>query len=432
MSEPSLKKQLKTLKQDKGIHSRKIGEAKKSGQDATTHIQKVQEISQAIAQIDALLKQEKKQLVDNLSNEPEILPSSPQFNIQTQTQTQTYSQNLSCNIHNDKSSWDHYVNEHPNATIYHSWAIKEVIEKSFSHNTFYISVMNEQQQIQGVLPLVELKSKLFGHSLVSVPFFNYGGLLASSVEARSKLLEAAINLAKDHNAEHIEFRDCQKFTDLPAKEAKVSMLLNLPKSSDILWQNLGTKLRAQIKKAERNHLISKIGKHELLDDFYKVFSQNMRDLGTPVYSKALFSNMLSSNKAAHIALIYYNDKPVSCGFILGWNNTMEIPWASTLRSANKLDANMKLYWEILKFTIDQGYELFDFGRSSKDANTYKFKKQWGAQPHPLYWHYWLPDNQPLPEINPNNPKFKLMIAVWKKLPVWIANILGPSIVKQLP
>lgn len=431
MSQASLKKQLKTLKQDKGIQSRKIGDAKKSGQDATLHIQKVRDISQAINKIEALLKQEKKQhQLDNLPSNQETLASAPQFTHQGKAATTSHI--LNTNIHDNKSSWDEYVSEHANATIYHSWTIKEVIENSFAHNTFYLSAVNDQNEIQGVLPLVELKSKLFGHSLVSVPFFNYGGMLASSVEARSKLLQAAVNIAKKLNVEHIEFRDCQKFSDLPAKQAKVSMLLNLPTTHDILWQNLGTKLRAQIKKAERNNLVVKIGKHELLNDFYKVFSQNMRDLGTPVYSKALFSNMLSSNKTAHIALIYHNNKPVSCGFILGWKNTMEIPWASTLRSANKLDANMKLYWEILKFTTEQGYELFDFGRSSKDANTYKFKKQWGAKPHPLYWHYWLPNNEPLPEINPNNPKFKLMIAVWQKLPVWLANIIGPPVVKNLP
>jgi len=158
----------------------------------------------------------------------------------------------------------------------------------------------------------------------------------------------------------------------------------------------------------------------------------MRDLGTPVYSKKLFSNMLSHNDSAHIVIIYHQNKPVSCGFVLGWKNTLEIPWASTLRKANKLDANMKLYWEILKFAVSQDYDIFDFGRSSKDANTYKFKKQWGAKPHPLFWHYWLPNEQVLPEINPNNPKFKIMIAIWKKLPVWLANIIGPPIVKNLP
>lgn len=430
MQTPSLKKQLKALKTEKGIQSRKIGEAKKAGEDASEFIKQVQNISQSIQKIEADLKAEKKASSQETPTEEVAKVFAPQFS--TQDLVNADKVKLTTQIHSDQKSWDDYVNQHKNASIYHSWAIKEVIEQSFAHNTFYLSVSDEQQIIQGVLPIIELKSKLFGHSLVSVPFFNYGGILYSSLQARTKLLEASATIAKEINAEHIEFRDCRKHSDLPVKEAKVSMLLNLPKTGDILWQNLGTKLRAQIKKSERNNLESKIGKNELLNDFYKVFARNMRDLGTPVYSKALFENMLALNKNAHIAIVYHNKKPVSAGFILGWKNTMEIPWASTIQSANKLDANMKLYWEILKFTTIQGYEIFDFGRSSKDANTYKFKKQWGAKPHPLYWHYWLPNNQELPEINPNNPKFKLMIAIWKKLPIWLANIIGPPVVKNLP
>jgi len=429
MTDKDLKEQLARLKKEKGIYSRQVGQAKKEHDDPAPFILKVQDIVKQIKAIEAQLKEyEFTKLQSSTVSSPVILP--PQFS--PHQQDTPYDLNLTVKKHEDSSSWDHYVKNHPNATIYHSWATKLVIESSFGHNTYYLSVKDEKQQILGVLPLIELNSKIFGHFLVSVPFYNYGGILYSSQDARQKLLAAAIQQAKVINAEHIELRDSKKFDDLPFKEAKVSMLLNLPQTKDKLWANIGTKLRAQIKKSERNDLQTKIGKHSLLNDFYRVFSRNMRDLGTPVYSKSLFSNMLSHHETAHIVIIYHHGKPVSCGFILGWKNTMEIPWASTIRNANRLDANMKLYWEILKFTIEQGYEIFDFGRSSKEANTYRFKKQWGAKPYPLYWHYWLPNNQPLPEINPNNPKFKIMISVWKKLPLWIANIIGPKIVKSLP
>jgi FemAB-related protein (PEP-CTERM system-associated) len=158
----------------------------------------------------------------------------------------------------------------------------------------------------------------------------------------------------------------------------------------------------------------------------------MRDLGTPVYSKQLFVNMLKQHESANITIVYSDKQPIAVGFTLGWRNTLEIPWASTLRSANPINANMLLYWEILQFAIKQQYQVFDFGRSSKDASTYKFKKQWGAQPHQLYWHYQLLGSAELPKLNPNNPKFKLLIAVWQKLPVWLANLMGPQVVKYLP
>lgn len=429
MSTQSLKKQIKLLKQEKGILSRKIGEAKKSGEDTAPIIQAVQQLSEKIKALETQFKDHQKTKKTEAKDTRHHAIASQFLPIQLE---QKPAQPLNVSLHHDGDSWDQFVQQHPNATIYHSWTIKIVIEHSFHHNTYYLSAMDEDQTIQGVLPLIELKSPLFGHSLVAVPFFNYGGLLANSDAARKQLLEAAAHQAKSLGVEHIEYRDCRKFDDMPVKEAKVTMLLNLPDTSEQLWKDLGTKLRAQIKKAERNQLQSKIGRKELLNDFYRVFARNMRDLGTPVYAKNFFANMLEYNPSARIVVIYHAGNPVSTGFILGWRNTMEIPWASTIRPANKLDANMKLYWEILKFSVSQGYQNFDFGRSSIDANTYKFKKQWGAKPHPLYWHYWLPNHQPLPEINPDNPKYKLMIWGWKKLPVWLANIIGPPIVKNLP
>lgn len=434
MNNSLLKKQIKQLKQEKGVFSRKIGESKKSGTDPTEYIDKVKALSQAIKETEDQLKALKAQeATQQTSKEESELELPAQFSERSMTkQSDRVDNDLRIQLHTDPELWDQYVKQHNNATIYHSWAIKQVIEQTFGHSSFYISVINSKNNIQGVMPLVQLNSKLFGNSLISVPFFNYGGMLYSTTAARAKLLQAAKEQTKATQAEHVEFRDCRKFVDLPSKEAKVTMLLNLPDNSDVLWKQIGTKLRAQIKKAERNQLTCKIGKQELLNDFYHVFARNMRDLGTPVYSRQFFSNMLIHNESASIAIIYHQNKPVSCGFILGWRNTMEIPWASTIKSANKLDANMKLYWEILKYTTNKGYKIFDFGRSSKDANTFKFKKQWGAQPYQLYWHYYLPNTGNLPEINPNNPKFKLMIWGWKKLPIWLANILGPAIVKNLP
>lgn len=432
MSQTTIKKQIKILKKDKGIFSREIGAAKKSSLDPSKLIDEVKKISLQIHLLEASLIEQK--LAEN-AKKPTTYQATkqviaPQFS--KQKLSVDSSQNLITQFHTDPVSWDNYVKQHNNSTIYHSWAIKQVIEKSFNHKTHYLSIINENAEIQGVLPIIELNSKLFGHSLVSIPFFNYGGMLYSNKTARKLLLSGAIKHSKAIGAEHIEFRDCFKQDDLASKENKVTMMLYFPNTQEELWSQLGTKLRAQIKKAEMNNLQVKIGRQELINDFYSVFAQNMRDLGTPVYSKQFFQHMLNQNGSANIVVIYYQQKAVSTGFVIGWKNTMEIPWASTIRSANKFGSNMKLYWEILKFALSQGYEIFDFGRSSKNTNTFRFKKQWGSTPHPLYWHYWLPNNYPLPEINPSNPKFKLFIWGWKKLPLFISNWLGPKIVKFLP
>ena len=159
----------------------------------------------------------------------------------------------------------------------------------------------------------------------------------------------------------------------------------------------------------------------------------MRDLGTPVYSKNLFKNILNNfPESARIIIIQLNNKPVSAAFLIGYKDKLEIPWASTIKEVNHLSINMLLYWEVLSFAISKKYNFFDFGRSSINAGTYKFKKQWGAQGKESYWHYWLDENTEMPSLNPNNPKYKLVISIWKKLPVSLTRIIGPSIVKNLP
>jgi len=426
-----LKNQLKSLIRDKGVASKAVGFAKKQNEPTAQLIARVKRISMAINRIEKAIKSQKPQT--NKTETPSmagLLP--PQFSQMLKNSQQNNKGATEIISKVPASQWEQYVNQHPNATVYHSLAIRSVIEETFHNTCHYLAAINKEGIIQGVLPLVEMKSKLFGHFIISLPYFNYGGILASNAEAYSKLMRHAISLVKINGADYVEFRHCLKNNDMLTRSEKVAMLLELPKNPEALWSNLGTKLRAQIKKAKRNNPSFSVGGIELLDDFYKVFAQNMRDLGTPVYSKSLFISMLENNKKAYISVVYIDEKPVSCGFLLGWRNTLEIPWASTIRKANKTDANMYLYWNILKFAIEKEFSIFDFGRSNKDASTYRFKKQWGAKPMELHWQYWLPDGMALPQINPNNLKYKVTIALWKRLPVKIANIIGPPLVAYIP
>jgi FemAB-related protein (PEP-CTERM system-associated) len=175
------------------------------------------------------------------------------------------------------------------------------------------------------------------------------------------------------------------------------------------------------------------GKLDLLDDFYEVFAINMRDLGTPVYPKRFFEAILESfSETTSICAVYAGARPVAAGFLIGFNGMLEIPWASSLRDFNRYSPNMILYWTVLKFACDHGYRVFDFGRSTPDEGTYRFKAQWGAVPTPLYWHYWMRQGDQLPELNPDNPKYAMAIWLWKRLPVSLTKWIGPSIVKNLP
>ncbi len=430
MDSTRLKQQLKALKTEKGIASRAVGEARKAGKPIEAAVERVKAVSRQIRELEARLA-ELEQAAESSSASQADSPSPLPAQFMLQELEAGNPADLQVMRIGD-AEWDAWVDAHPRATVYHSTAIRDVIADSFGHAAHYLAARDDSGRVHGVLPLIEMQSRLFGHFLVSVPFFNYGGLLADSRAARDRLLEAAADLACKLGVEHIEYRHCFDELDLPSRSEKVAMLRPLPDSAEQLWSDIGSKVRAQVNKARKHALSTRIGREELVADFYRVFARNMRDLGTPVYGIELFRNMLRHCPSSYLAMVYRDGQPVSGGFLLGWRNTLEIPWASTLRSANRFDANMLLYWTVLESAIERGYRVFDFGRSSRDSNTLRFKKQWGAEPHPLYWHYWLPQGQSLPALNPNNPKFRLMVAAWKRLPVPLAKWIGPGIVKNIP
>jgi FemAB-related protein (PEP-CTERM system-associated) len=211
------------------------------------------------------------------------------------------------------------------------------------------------------------------------------------------------------------------------------MTLDLPSSSEALWKSFDSKLRAQIRRPQKAGATYRLGGAELFSDFYAVFARNMRDLGTPVYPRAFFREILGEfAREARICIVDLAGRPVAAGLVLTHRSTMEIPWASSLREANRESVNMLLYFAVLEAAVKAGCKQFDFGRSTKDAGTYRFKAQWGAQPQQLNWHYWLAHGQTPPQISPSNPKYRLAIALWRRLPLPIANFLGPHIVKNLP
>ena len=335
----------------------------------------------------------------------------------------------------DREQWDNYVMSSNEATCYHLIGWKDVIEDSFRHKTYYLLAEDKDNKVRGILPIVQLRSNIFGNFMVSLPYFNYGGICADNEKIHNCLLKEAIYIGEKVKAEHIELRHTHHISNgLPVKTAKVSMRIELPEGSEKLWNSFPSKLRSQIRRPLKEEMYSRLRGEEELDSFYNIFSINMRDLGTPVYSKMFFRNILKKfPKTTWICTVYtkYGD-PVASGFLVGFKGVLEIPWASSLRCYNHLSPNMLLYWNSLKFACDNGYKVFDFGRCTIGEGTYKFKEQWGAKPFQLYWHYWLRNGGPLPELNPKNPKYQMAIKIWQKLPVSLTKIIGPRIVKNLP
>jgi serine/alanine adding enzyme len=309
----------------------------------------------------------------------------------------------------------------------------ELIENQFGHKTIVLLALNEQNEILGGLPLTLFSSKLFGRFAVSIPYINYGGPISDYRNINQALIGHSKQLLEKFNLSHIEIRSIQANLYPLYTSKKASMILRLPESNEILEKELGAKLRSQYKKAEDYSPQVKIGKAELLDDFYTVFARNMRDLGTPVYPKSFFQAILNNAKIqSTLIIVTLDSKPVSAAFLIANGDLLEIPWASTIAEANKKNMNMWMYRNILSFAIEQKFRFFDFGRSTIDAGTYKFKKQWGAEPRQHYWYYVMPEGQALPEINPNNPKYKIFIVLWKLMPIWATRLLGPMLIKNIP
>ncbi len=362
--------------------------------------------------------------------------------------------------------WDTYVRSHAQATLYHLAGWKHIIQKTYDHKAYYLiaydnndhntaSTQNWQdnkrqndQTITGILPLVHLKHFLFGNSLISVPFFDLGGILADNEQTERALLCHAVRLGEKLKTDHIELRHIEPLASLKSdilspsgknwpvrtRSHKVRMLLSLPESGDALMKSFKSKLRSQIRRPLKDGLYSKIGGFELLDDFYQVFAVNMRDLGSPVHSRKLMHNILETfPKQAKIVIVYKDKQPLACSFIIGFKDTLENPWASALRKYSRMSPNMLLYWSMLEYACDNGYAYFDFGRSSPDEGTYKFKAQWGAKPAPLHWQYFLRknDGDTCQAENPEKEKFNKVIQYWKKLPVSVTKIIGPLIRKHI-
>lgn len=439
----SLKMQHQKIQLQTNVISRQIGDAKRNNQSANNLIQSMQEYSLQRKQLETMLDDVEKQILDFFAADND---KSGHAGAQPNTEIAALSANrqyavsfdnideVTVSLLNDEhAALNAYVSEHPAATIHHRTEWRDLFDKTYGLESFYFFAHDNNNKIVGILPLTRLKSRLFGDMLVSMPYFQRGGAVADHPLIEQKLMQAANDQAVRLGVEHIEYRDDILRENLPTQSHKVNMVLSLPDSEETLWQRFTPKLRAQIKRAQRTTPQVLIGGKEHLDDFYKVYIRNMRDLGSPAHSKSLVENILDSfPDNSWIIVLRLNNEPVSAGLLLGHGVTMEIPLASTLRKVNLLSINMLLYWEVLKLALRQGYTAFDFGRSSKGAGTYRFKQQWGAQPKQLYWHYWLSSAGKLPSLNPLNPKYALIVNIWKQLPIILTKWLGPLIVKNIP
>jgi FemAB-related protein (PEP-CTERM system-associated) len=316
----------------------------------------------------------------------------------------------------------------------HDPAWLRVLARGLHHDVYALEAA-EGGHTCGLLPLAFVRSLLFGRFLVSLPYLNSNGALADGDAARRRLVDRAVALADELKVRHLELRH-ERPVEHPAltgrMDAKVHMRLSLPDFPGPLWEGLSAKVRNQVRKGEKSGLTVAWGGEELLADFYAVFSRNMRDLGTPVYGRKLFQSILAEFPGdTELCVVRAGREPAAAAILLHGKGVTEVPSASSLRRFNPTCANMLLYWNLLDRAVRRGQGVFDFGRSTLDGPTYRFKKQWGARPAPAVWQYYQREGGAA-DVRPENPRFQRLIRIWQRLPLPLTRWIGPAIVRGIP
>lgn len=349
---------------------------------------------------------------------------------------------IDINVANDEDvdAWNNHVEATGLDDHFLDFAWRRIIKTSLHHRPLYL-IAKREGDITGLLPLFDVRSRLFGRSLISVPFLNGGGIVASDAMTTKALLSKVDDIIEHGGYRYSELRQREVLQhgadNLTCRQHKVSMRLALGDDPDALFQGFKAKLRSQIRRPRKAGAKAQIinGSNAVardVDAFYKVFAENMRDLGTPVFPRSLFEATIEGFKEkAWLCLVWVDDHPAAAGLMIGAGTSVEMIWASSLRCFNRISVNMLLYWESMRAAVAGGYRYFDFGRCTPDSPTYRFKAQWGAEPLPLYWYY-VKGTGDIPDVSPDNPKFRAAVRTWQFLPVAIANRLGPLVARSLP
>ncbi len=332
-----------------------------------------------------------------------------------------------------RRAWDEFALRSSRSNIGHLYAWKKIIREGLGHDTVFLMAI-DGDRVRAILPLAFIKTWWGTRFCVSLPWIDYSGICSDDESAAKEIAEHAEELARRRNAEFVEFRSVEPLlVGAPLRNDKVTFRLELDKDPEVIWKKFDAKLRNQIRKSEKSGLDIKIFGAEKLDDFYRIFSWKMRDLGTPVWGKRFFANILTElSDSAKIILVFKEKAPIAGGLLLAFKDMLYVPSASSYNEYLKFCPNHALYWQVIKYGCENGYRRFDFGRSTWNSPTFNFKKQWVSPPIQLNWQYSLIKTDKVPAMNPDNPKYKTVISLWRKLPLWLTNYLGPKVIRNFP
>lgn len=286
----------------------------------------------------------------------------------------------------------------------------------------------------GQLPLVHMRSRLFGNQLVSLPWFDAAQVGAVDDDAQAELVNQALELANEWGAHFVQIRqtDATNYSS-HVRTDKVVQRLRLERDPEALWARLKATVRNQIRKAEKSGLVVQRGGAEVAQDFFDVYSRNMRDLGSPSHRRRLFEVLLDLfSREANVYLVRHENLVVGGGLTLDNGDTLEIPWASSLREYNSYCVNHAMYWRILEDACRDGYAWFSFGRSTPGSGPYQYKKQWQPEEVQLYWYFLSRSNEiATAAAMPPKERFGMASRIWQRFPLWLSRSLGPWIMSQV-
>jgi serine/alanine adding enzyme len=330
-----------------------------------------------------------------------------------------------------EEEWDSFAVRQKGYTHFHRLRWRAVIERVFGHQCVYLTSRDAAGNLSGILPLVRVRSVVFGHYLVSMPFLNYGGPLGTD-EGIQALVNEATAIARNGKVTLLELRSRVPL-DIPlgVSHRKITVILDLPEKSDSLFRRFDGKLRSQIRRPQKEGVTVEFGVDQVAP-FFSVFARHMRDLGTPTQPLALFREIAEQfPEDCWFACAYLDGKPIAggCGFRFG--DEFEMTWASSLRAYSRQAPNMLLYWACMERAIAMGVKRFNFGRCTPGAGTYRFKMQWGGREEPLWW-YGLGATPGATTPSPRDGAFRFGPRLWRRLPASIATAVGPSIVRYIP
>jgi FemAB-related protein (PEP-CTERM system-associated) len=333
----------------------------------------------------------------------------------------------------ETKAWDRYAASHPQATFFHQSAWREILREAFGHRPHFLYA-EQDGAIAGILPLAESKSFLFGHSLISLPFCVYGGPLAESPDIAAALVEAAIDLRKKLHVPALELRFLGdpplgiSENLLPKQGLYATFRRAISADHEENLKNIPRKQRAMVRKGIDRGLTSRADRN--VDLAHRIYAESVRNLGTPVFSRRYF-RLLAQHFGEALDVTAISEEGTALAAVINfyWRDEVLPYYGGGTAAARQTYANDFMYWEVMRRAADRGARLFDFGRSKTGTGAFAFKKNWGFTPTPLTYYFSLQEGEKMPEVNPLNPKYRLMIAAWKRLPLPLTNLLGPYLVR---